>query len=242
MDTPPYSKLAFFYNHIMQSINYKNWANYIFQLSHCSNGKINKVLELAAGNCVLANLLQNHFKNIFVCDKSIQMLNNAKQDNLSKVCCDMVSLPFNIEFDFIFSTFDSINYLTNEFLLNKFFKGIKSVISNEGCFTFDISLKNNSLKNVRDLNRTGEYEKIKYRQKSIYNESTQIHLNEFDIIMPDGKKYREIHKQRIYDFYFYFDVIEKNGLYVAECFDAFTFKDASPNSERAQFILKKEPE
>ena len=60
--------------------------------------------------------------------------------------------------------------------------------------------------------------------------------------MPDGKKYREIHKQRIYDFYFYFDVIEKNGLYVAECFDAFTFKDASPNSERAQFILKKEPE
>lgn len=55
----------------------------------------------------------------------------------------------------------------------------------------------------------------------------------------NGETITEIHKQKIYDFYYYFEVIESCNLYVMECFNSFTYKDADENSERVQFIVKR---
>ena len=38
---------------------------------------------------------------------------------------------------------------------------------------------------------------------------------------------------------YYFELIEDAGLYVADCFDAFTFEDANHKCERVQFVIKK---
>jgi hypothetical protein len=104
---------------------------------------------------------------------------------------------------------------------------------------FDVSLKNNSLKHLKSLNREGKYKGIKYIQKSEFDLGTQIHRNELFINLPDGRTYWEEHIQKIYDFYYYFQVLEKSDLYVIECFEAFDFVDANPSSERVQFIVKR---
>jgi len=151
----------------------------------------------------------------------------------------MIHLPFKGNFDFIYSTFDSINYIHNDRQLIEFFKGIKNIISDDSFFIFDVSLKHNSLKHLKRLNRNGKYAGIEYKQISEFDEKTGLHINTVIIKTSGGKIYKERHIQKIYDFYYYFHVLEKADLYIVECLEAFSFKDGTPDSERLQFIVKR---
>jgi cyclopropane fatty-acyl-phospholipid synthase-like methyltransferase len=151
----------------------------------------------------------------------------------------MRSLPFKAKFDLIVSAFDSINYLTNKKDLSDFFDNLKNNLSDDGIFTFDISLESNSLKYVKNLNRTGYYKGIEYMQTSRYNRHERTHYNEFKLKLKDGSEVYEKHKQKIYSLESFFDLLDKNGYIVKECFTAFSLDNAHENSERAQFIIKK---
>ena len=53
-----------------------------------------------------------------------------------------------------------------------------------------------------------------------------------------NKIYTETHKQKIYRFADYFQFMDKAGLNVIECYDAFTFKDGNEGCERVQFVVR----
>ncbi|MCP5064611.1 MAG: class I SAM-dependent methyltransferase [Ignavibacteriae bacterium] len=235
----PYSYFSLIYSHLMSSVDYKFWADYIKEIHETLGQKSDIAFELAAGNCSLANNLQSQFKQLYVSDISKQMLKIDKNSNLNKICCDMKMLPFNYKFNFIFSAFDSVNYISDKVQLNDFFGNVKTNLHEDGLLLFDISLRNNSIKHLKSLNRKGKYKNIQYVQKSIFDEEEQIHYNHVRLELENGKIIKETHKQKIYDFYTYFDVLENNSFYVLECFDAFTFDDATENSDRVQFIVKR---
>jgi SAM-dependent methyltransferase len=222
----------------MKSVDYSYWANYIKEI-HSTIGEPEDIaLELASGNCKLSKYLKNEFKLLFLSDLSLEML-RLSRTKLDTVCCNMLELPFNKKFDFIFSAFDSVNYLNDEVQMEKFFKDIKFNLSKSGYFIFDVALKKNSLKHLKELNREGKFRGIEYKQISEFDHNNDIHINSVELKLSNGKVFKEVHKQKIYDFYYYFEVIESAGMFVAECFDAFTFNDASPDSERIQFIVKR---
>ena len=75
--------------------------------------------------------------------------------------------------------------------------------------------------------------------KSIYDKKTHIHKNIFNIKLPNGDVYEEIHRQKILEYNDYFDLIERAGFYVVECFDAFTFNIGKASSKRIQLVIKK---
>ena len=52
-----YRSLPLIYNHLMRKIRYDYWADYIFRLTSKYITKNASVLELAAGNCRLADYL-----------------------------------------------------------------------------------------------------------------------------------------------------------------------------------------
>jgi len=223
----------------MKSIDYRDWAEYIFALNNNKEIKKGYVLELAGGNGKLASYLKDYFPKIILTDLSKEMLSNSEFNFNSKICCDMTLLPFKVKFPLIVSAFDSINYLLSKEQLNKLFRNINYSLANEGIFTFDASLEKNSIKNERRLNRKGKFNKIKYVQKSIYDNADKIHYNYFEIFLDNGEIIQEVHKQKIYTFTDYFSIIEKNGLYVENCYDSFSFDDADENCERVQFVVKK---
>ena len=160
-------------------------------------------------------------------------------ENSKRVCADMTMLPFKSKFDFIYSTFDSINYLTSKEELQKYFNEISEIMSDDGVFTFDASLENNSIKNVKRLNRKGKIDRLLYKQISKYDFDKKVHKNRFKVKLENGEIIEEVHTQKIYDFELYFEIAENSGLYVVDCFDSFTFEDANSESERIQFIMKK---
>ena len=237
--TPAYDKLAVIYDHIMSRIRYDDWADYIFAISKKYITKKAKALELAGGNCSLSNHLKKYYPNLIVTDNSKWMLFNDHVKTLPKVCCDMSQLPFKTKFDLIFSTFDSVNYLTSKKKLLNLFKEVKGNLSDNGIFTFDASLERNSYIHIRQPLRTGSFNDIHYVHQTMYDEKRKVHKNIFKIKFDDGSTFKEIHRQKIYSFEDYFLLIEKAGLFVVECLESFSFKDAKATSTRAQFILKK---
>jgi ubiquinone/menaquinone biosynthesis C-methylase UbiE len=232
-----YDKVADIYPHLMQTIRYDKWAKYIFKIVNSSVKKSDIVLELGAGNGDLANHFKNYYPHIIITDLSFKMLNQERIYGGLKICCDMTRTPFNTNFNLIYSAFDSINYLTSRKKLLAFFKEIKRILNKGGIFTFDVSLERNSLKHIKEPFRKGNYKGISYVQKSKYNPKSRIHMNFFSMETENGKFY-ENHRQKIYPFEEYFQAIDKSGLYVAECFNAFTFDLGNAECERVQFVVK----
>ena len=237
--TADYEILASFYHHLMRSVNYKLWAEYIESIVRDHLPKRASVLELGAGTGKFAEYFKKYFKNIIISDLSYPMLAAHSYKSLIKICCDMTALPFKNKYDLIYSNFDSVNYLTSRKKMVKCFSEVKNILTEDGIFTFDVSLEKNSLKHVRRSNRKGKYNKIKYEQNSFYDHEKKIHKNIFRINLGDSKLFTEIHKQKIYTFDEYFFMIDKAGLYAIECYEAFSNETGNRDSERLQFIVKR---
>lgn len=234
----PYKYIAELYAHLMKFISYNEWADYYINLTE-GIPSTSKVLELAAGNCKMASYLKVNYPDLIVTDISFNMLKQCNDKALSKVCCDMRVLPFNQKFDIIISAFDSINYLVTKTSLDMLFNEIKNLLTDDGIFTFDVSLERNSLKNIKYLNRKGIFEGMKYIQKSEYDKKTRIHSNKFTLMLKDGSVIEEVHKQKIYPVETYFRIIEDNGLFVKHCYEAFSMDDINDKADRAQFVVQK---
>lgn len=221
----------------MQEVDYSEWSSYIIDISKEYVNWDAGVLELAAGTCKIANKISKFYHNLIVTDLSFSMLTRNKS-NLNKVCCDMTRLPFDQKFDLIYSTFDSVNYLLNKRKLLNLFYEVKRILHANGIFTFDVSLEKNSLDFEKSFNSEGNYDGYSFYRKSRYNKKNRIHINIFKITDKNGNIITDVHKQKIFKFDTYFDLIDKAGMYVVECLETFTFNNGSENSERVQFIVK----
>ncbi len=238
-DNKIYSQLPLIYGYIMRKIDYRIWAEYIYSIVADDLSKNPKILELAAGNCNLAKHLLEFYPKIIVSDISVNMLKSGLNIPVSKVCCDMMYLPFKRKFDLIFCAFDSINYLTSRKKIIDMFREVYYLLNENGIFTFDVSLEKNSLIHTKQPERSGKYKGIHFKQISEYDKLKRIHKNIFKLKMANGEIYTEIHKQKIYPFETYFELLELAGLYAVECFDAFTYDEGNQNCERIQFIVRK---
>jgi ubiquinone/menaquinone biosynthesis C-methylase UbiE len=232
-----YERVAVIYPYMMRTIRYDKWANYLYRLVKLYIGENDTILELGAGNGMLAEQFRNYFPFIIISDISFEMLRQSAGKDIKKVCCDMTAIPFKKKFDLIYSTFDTVNYLSSKKKLLSLFNEIKRVLSEKGIFTFDVSLEPNSLKHIKEPFRKGKYDEISFVQKSSYNPKSRIHKNIFLMEFRD-EIYTETHKQKIYPFAVYFELLEKAGLNVTECYEAFTFKDGNAGCERVQFVVR----
>ena len=224
----PYGVLPQIYSHLMRKIRYDNWAKYIYEVIKDDLPKNPEILELAGGNGEFLKYFSKFYKNIILTDISLDML-KCSDKSVPVVCCNMVSLPFKKTFDLIYANFDSINYLLTIEELKLFFKEISLRLKNNGVLTFDISLENNSYRHVKENKKIQRTKDYIYDHHSVYNPRTRIHTNKFIIKFSNGITYTESHKQKIYPFEKYFDVIIGTGLYVSDCLETFTFDEA--NSE-----------
>jgi len=236
--TDPYKHVANIYPHLMDFISYKWWARYLYMITKSKRIKNPSVLELAAGTGTLAKHLSKPYKDYLVTDISKSMLNHCT-DKLNKVCCDMTALPFKKKFDIIFSSFDSVNYLRSTKNLLQLFKEVNNSLTKNGTFTFDAALESNSYKHQKTATIKGKSSGFTYQRKSVYLPKSKIHKNIFTITYPNGEVFTETHKQKIFSYNTFFDLADKSGLYVVNCYKAFSFQKGKETSDRVQFILRR---
>ncbi len=224
----------------MSGINYKLWANYIYQIScRYINPGESSVIELAAGNGNLSKHLSKKFASYLASDNSISMLKNFKAKKIDRVCFDMIYPSVNKQFDLIICSFDSINYILSKQKLKTFFRNISGLLNTDGIFLFDAGLIRNSLHHQKYAVKNGRIKNISFKRKSIYLQKSRIHKNIFEFYFQDGTKIKEVHRQKIFELKELFNIIDQCNLFVVECFKAFTFKDCKAHNFRAQFVVKR---
>ncbi len=233
----PYDKLSFVYHRLMRNVDFNVWSDYVLEIAKSYTHSNSSFLEIAAGTCRMANKIKNTYPDLIATDQSFNMMSTEQQSSVTKVCCNMLNMPFKKEFDFIYCTFDSVNYLLTEKELLLMFSEIKTVLDKKGTFTFDVSLENNSLEFAKVQVSEDNYNGYGFKRINSYNKRTRIHKNIFHIFSHDGIRYKEIHKQKIYKFETYFRLIEKAGLFVKECYNGFSFDAGTAESERVQFVV-----
>ena len=233
-----YEHIPVIYDYIMRFVKYGDWASYLHEITKKYLPKKPSVLELAAGNCKFANAFRKYYPNLIVSDLSFNMLKYDKKNLVPKICADMTELPFKFNFNLVYSTFDSVNYLTSKKKLIQMFKEVRNVLTSEGIFTFDVGMEKNSINHSKVLIRRGEHKGITFEQRSEYSKVSRLHKNSFKITK-NGTTITEIHREKIYAFEDYFKMIDKAGLYTIDCLNAFTYDAAKKNSPRIQFILGK---
>jgi predicted TPR repeat methyltransferase len=234
-----YEKVSDIYDGLMSNLDYTSWSKYILLIAEENINEKSKILELGAGSCKIADVISKRYKNYIATDISFPMLHSADNKNLKRICCDMSLLPFKKKFDFVFSAFDSVNYILKKKLLLNLFYEVKHLLEDNGILTFDVSLEENSLNFIVSKTTEGHHNGNQYRMISKYNSLRRIHSNNFYIWNDAGKKYKEMHKEKIYHIDTYFKLAEKIGLQIVACYDCFDFKDVTPKSKRAQFVMRK---
>jgi len=239
MKVKPYEQVFTIYEGLMKKLDYASWAKYILLIANENIHDDAKVLELGAGNCKMAKILSEKYNNYYASDISLSMLRSSDKNSLKKICCDMTLLPFKKKFDFVFSTFDSVNYILKQKSLQSLFNEVNYLLEEDGIFSFDVSLEKNSLNFITGKFTEGLHNGFHFKMLSKYNKLSRIHYNNFYIWNESGVKYKEVHKEKIYNINTYFKLAEKAGLHIEACYDCFTFKDVNQKSERAQFVMRK---
>ena len=232
-----YNETSNVYDHLMRKIDYKEWGIYLKKITKPFLKKNPAVLEIAGGTGKLAEILSKKFPDYLLTDKSCKMLQQSKIKN--KIVMDFTTPSVNQKYDLILCTFDSVNYLLSKKKLLQLLLSVNELLTQDGIFTFDVSLAKNSIQHSDESFRKHKFSNHKIIQLSSFNEFSKIHKNEFRFYSENILIKKEIHKQKIYPFELYFNLINKSGLFVVECFECFTERKCKPNSKRAQFIVKK---
>ncbi len=149
-----YGVFAEIYDEVMSAVPYDLWYDYLnFLYRYHGFEDPESILELACGTGeVMKRFLGDSGENVksdFIIgvDRSEYMLAQAREklasmgENFLLVQQDIRELKLACEFDFIYSIFDSINYITGKDELERVFKGVYDHLKEDGVFIFDYNTR-----------------------------------------------------------------------------------------------------
>lgn len=250
---PEYSKLAEIYDHIMQSVDYEVWADFIDEIIQVHHPDPRSILELACGTGSLAlSLAELMCYDIVGTDKSPAMIAKARSKNeqlgASVTFREMDFLDINLDqkFDVVVSIFDSINYLHKSRSIKRLLTEVRKVLDRNSLFIFDFTTPKNSIQAIDYLDNEEGTTPNNYHffRKSRYDAEQQIHYNDFEIEKLSGdhksvqQRYFEQHRQRIYTLKQMLKIIADTDYEIVARYDAFDLVEATENSLRITMVLR----
>lgn len=234
---PPYEFLASIYD--------KDWGKFVYHYqsvveeieeSWGIKGKV--ILDVACGTGSLVMLLHELGASVFGVDRSHAMLRVAQKKYALReivfVRGDMRESQFKSDtFDFIFCTFDAINYLLEGAEIEAALQNIRSYLKTEGIFIFDINtIHAYGFRHIGTFNR--ELEGISFIQKHEFFEEKCIEKTTFNF--PNGV---EVHRQRGYEKSEIDYLIQEAGFKVIKCLNAHRKSAGDETAERLVYFVRK---
>lgn len=246
-----YTSLALIYDHIMKSVDYEDWADFIDAVIQEHYPEAERILELACGTGKIAMYLDElDCYDITATDRSEQMLEQAqkiasfKGHSIQWERQDFYDIQSNTTYDIILMLFDSVNYIHKEEDLQRMFKSVQKVMHQDSLFIFDFTTFKHSKLISDKLDDEGvTADDFRYVRKSYIIEAEKLHINEFEIEKLDKdritvlERFREVHRQKMYEFDEMHSFVKKAGFIVEAAYDDFDLIDATARSERITMVL-----
>lgn len=251
MGTQSYtSSFAAIYDDIMERVPYYYWYNYLKHILYYYNKNPNKIMELACGTGNMMKYFSSDSEKLYGIDKSEDMLAIAQNKfrnnkNVKLFNTDMSRKIEYDNFDFVYSVFDSMNYILQFDELINVFENVFINLDQEGIFVFDINTEYRLMDIVEGTKKLqGDFYTCYW--KDIVDEENEEWIVELNILLDKGdeiENFKETHVETSYPL----EKIKKGLLNVGfqhvDYYRSFTFSKGDPKNDRIYFVaLKQKPE
>lgn len=205
----PYSKLAYYYDYLLQdeeSLEY--WLKYI------ESKPFSSCLELASGSGVMASILKDKGYQIIASDLSCDMkeASKANYDGEYQII-NMIDYDLYKKFDLILCICDSINYLSfNE--LESFFKCARKHLNIGGRLIFDMHSLDRIEEFKNEYIEEGQLPDGNYYQWTINSDSIDNKIMEHFTFYLNNDMIQEHHLQSVFEPNCIKKLMENNGFKV----------------------------
>ena len=241
----PYSELAVIYDHVMEHVNYRRWADYVSGIFKRFESPVGTVLETACGTGNLALELDRRGYSMICSDVSAGMVKRAaaKFDLLiiprNLFVADMTALPLTGPVDAVVCLYDSVNYLLQLELVERAFGEAWRVLRDGGLYVFDVCTVHNSEMYFADHTMIDKYDDIRCERRCRFDSAERIQENYFLIHSGDGVAIEELHRQKIYWLHEIESAIGTTPFRLLGRFNDMSFSSGNERSERVHYVLQK---
>jgi ubiquinone/menaquinone biosynthesis C-methylase UbiE len=232
----------------MARVPYDMWVEYLGELfqRHAARGR--RVLDLATGTGAIAIRLAQRGYQLTGVDRSRSMLAQARRKAqeaglaITWKCCDVARLAVPGSFDIAVSLYDSLNYVTDPQALADAFVRIERVLAPGGLLIFDLNTIYALEQELFTQSDLAAGRPIRYAWRSRYDQSTRLAVIRMDFETADGRRFREVHRQRGYRVAEIEGMLAAAGLSVASTYHGYTMLPPGPRTDRIFFVARKRPE
>lgn len=244
-----FDKISFLYDELMSTVPYNEWLKYLERLLDKFQVQPQTVLDLCCGTGTFSRLLAEKGYAVSGVDISAGMIEIARQrgeadgSDIEFRVQDAAKLHLGKKFDLVISLFDSLNYIVDASALQQAFYRVSEHMKPDSLFIFDMNTElalEIGLFNQDNLgNRRAP---VHYNWRSSYDKAARICRVHMDFIYRKGtadEKVEVIHYQRAYDEMEVVEMLINAGLKVHAVYDAYTFDQASRQSDRVFYVARK---
>ncbi len=242
-----FNAIAPYYDEVMAVVPYRQWVQYLRRLLKRYAWKPRRILDLATGTGTVALMLAEEGYAVTGVDISAQMIDMARRKAVAAgvgevefLVRDAAALDFDAQFDLTVSLFDSLNYILSTHELKLAFAGVFRALRSGGGFIFDLNSEYALRENLFSQdNRWDDGAEVKHIWMARYNKRTRIATVEMDFFLPNGKTFREVHKQRAHRHDDVITFLRAAGFQFLDAFDAYSFLPPGRQTDRIFYIVRK---
>ena len=246
-----YSDFAFFYDSLMNDVDYKGRSDYLLKLFSEYGKKPELLLDLACGTGGFSNQMAQKGIEVIGVDISEEMLGIAREKSYDSsvdvlyLCQDAAELDLYGTIDGAICCMDSLNHITDIKKLEKAISKVSLFLEKDSLFIFDV---NTPFKHEHILGNNTfviEEESIYCVWQNEYDAKkgmTYINLDFF--AEKDGvyERYSEEFCERAYSIENLCELVKKHHFDIVGIFDDLSENPLREDSERAIFVLRKNKE
>ncbi len=234
-----YKEFAQYYDIYGQGFDYDIWFRYLQEISSINDFSGKEILDLGCGTGNLLVKFAKKSANVTGVDLSNEMLSitadklHRFKNNALLIQKDIAVFKQDKKFDFIYSTCDTVNYLSSESFLSML-RNVSDMLSDGAVFTFDLLNQTFFEQLGKKDNYVFDSVKFKFKRKI---EDNKLITN---VRIIDGKtRFSEEHIQFFLDLDMIKKAINEYELKLYGIFDIYSFEPATNDSEKFQIILQK---
>ena len=242
-----YNDFAYVYDKLINDVDYKEWADYYFKIFQRYGITPKLGLDLGCGTGNLTVELAARGIEMTGVDLSEDMLMVAREKSEGKDILylnqDMTEFELYGTVDFIVSSLDCVNYITDKRDLLKVMKLVNNYLDPGGLFIFDINTRYKLENIIGDNTFILEDEDCFCSWQNEYDKKRKLSDFYLTFFLKDGESYTrfdEQHTERAYEIDEIKSIIENSGMRLLKVYHNLSFENPKKNSERVFFVAQEQ--
>ena len=242
-----YNDFAYIYDKLINDVDYKEWADYYFKIFQRYGLSPKLGLDLGCGTGNLTVELANRGIEMTGVDLSEDMLMVAREKSegmdILYLNQDMTEFELYGTVDFIVSSLDCINYITDKRDLQRVMKLANNYLEPGGLFIFDINTRYKLENVIGDNTFILEDDDCFCSWQNEYDKRRKLSDFYLTFFLKDGENYTrfdEHHTERAYGIEEIKSLIESSGMRLLKVYHNLSFENPKKNSERVFFVAQEQ--